>query len=154
MRLFLALYPPEDVLRSLPWRTGREHVTLAFLGEVADPSPLLPCLEAVERHPAPGSGWPALAGSGAGRSGWGLHGDLDRLEALHVEVQGAIAAAGLPVGPEPWRPHLTVGRGRVPSGLDAYEGPEAVWSRVALVHSAVTRHGAAHEPLRTYELKG
>lgn len=153
MRLFVGLYPPQAVLQDLPRRSGREHLTLAFLGEVDDPARLLVALGAVERHPAP---LLRLAGAGRFRGGavWlGLRGELDRLHRLHDAVQDAVEASGLPRAVEQWRPHLTIGRARaVPAALQSYEGPEAAWRDVALVHSTLTRQGAVHVPLRTWRL--
>lgn len=152
MRLFVGLYPPQEVLAALPRRTGREHVTLAFLGEVPDPGPLLAALPAVRELPAPRL---RLAGAGRFRGGavWlGLHGDLPALRRVHATVQRAVTQAGLPVEPGTWRPHLTVGRGLLPPELSTYEGPPAVWRDVALVHSTLGRQGAVHGPLATWQL--
>ena len=153
MRLFVGLCPPQAVLQDLPRRTGREHLTLAFLGEVDDPARLLVALDVVERHRAPRL---RLAGAGRFRGGavWlGLRGELDRLPQLHDAVQDAVDAVGCPRPVDQWRPHLTIGRARaVPAGLHTYEGPEAAWPDVALVHSTLTRRGAVHLPLRTWHL--
>lgn len=153
MRLFVALYPPEVVVQDLPRRSGKEHVTLAFLGDVKDPAGLRDALGAVERREAPRL---RLAGAGRfpGGAVWlGLLGELDRLRRLRDQVQEAVEAMGLPRSSGPWRPHLTIGRGgAVPTALRSYEGPEAAWREVALVHSTLTRQGAVHVPLRTWRL--
>lgn len=141
------------MLLDLPRRTGREHLTLAFLGEVEDPARLLVALGAAKRHRAPRL---RLAGAGRFRGGpvWlGLRGELDQLHRLHGALQDAVEAAGLPHSVDQWRPHLTIGRARaVPAGLHAYEGPEAPWRDLALVHSTLTRQGALHVPLQTWHL--
>lgn len=154
MRLFVGLYPPQEALADLPQRSGREHVTLAFLGEVPDPAELLAELPSVQDLPAPRL---RLAGAGRFRGGavWlGLRGDLAALERLHARVREAVAAAGLPAPTGPWRPHLTVGRGHVLPALTAYEGPYALWRSVALVRSTLGRDGARHEPRATWYLGG
>jgi 2'-5' RNA ligase len=148
VRLFVALEPPVRVLADLPRRTGREHVTLAFLGEVADPAPLLQALPAVQLVPAPRV---RLAGAGRfpGGAVWlGVHGDL---APVHEAVRVAL---GLPAPPAPWRPHLTVGRGAVPAWAAAYEGPESVWPSVALVRSSRSGAGVVHEALGRWQLAG
>lgn len=146
MRLFVALEPPAAVVADLPHRTGREHVTLAFLGEVDDPAPLLRALAAVARVPAPRV---RLAGAGRfpGGAVWlGVHGDLTP---VHTAVARALA---LPPGRSPWRPHLTIGRGAVPAWAVSYEGPEDLWRTVALVRSTRSAGGVVHEALGREEL--
>lgn len=152
MRLFVGLYPPGPVVQALPRRTSREHVTLAFLGEVEDPAPLRSGLERVVGLPAPRL---RLAGAGrfCGGAVWlGLAGDLGALHALHAVVSQAVGEAGLRVDAGRWQPHLTVGRGRPPPDLLTYEGPEAAWHEVALVESRLGRDEATHEKLATYGL--
>lgn len=152
LRLFVGLYPPGPVLQALPRRTDREHVTLAFLGEVDDPAPLRSGLERVAGLPAPRL---RLAGAGRfrGSAVWlGLAGDLAALHALHAAVGEVVGEAGLRVDTGRWQPHLTVGRGRLPPDLLAYEGPEAAWHEVALVQSRLGHDGARHEKLSTYGL--
>lgn len=51
MRLFVGLLPPAEVLRDLPVQPGRQHVTPAFLGEVADPAALRGALSRVQALP-------------------------------------------------------------------------------------------------------
>lgn len=136
-----------------PARPGQEHVTLAFLGEVADPAPLERALaEDLGRLPAPRL---RLAGGGRFRGGavWlGLAGDLDRLQALARAAAEAATRTGVPLDAEGWRPHLTLGRGRgpVPAAVLPYEGPDAVWDDVALVRST----GGQHSDLRAWRLSG
>lgn len=145
----MALYPPAGALRELPRRTGSEHVTLAFLGQVADPAPLGRALVGVEAVPAPVV---QLRGSGRFRGGavWlAVHGDLT---ALRSAVVAAILSCGLPPPPGPWHPHLTVGRGHVPAEVLAFRSPPAPWPEVALVRSTLTPAGAVHEPLARWRL--
>ncbi len=137
------------MLRGLPRRTGSEHVTLAFLGEVTDPAPLGRELAGVTAVPAPTV---QLGGAGRFRSGavWlAVHGDLT---ALRSAVVAAVRSCGLPPPPGPWHAHLTVGRGRVPPEVLGFRSPPAPWPDVALVRSTLTRAGAVHEPLARWRL--
>jgi RNA 2',3'-cyclic 3'-phosphodiesterase len=73
VRLFVAVQPPDDVLDRLaglrrPERSGvrwtsraQWHVTLAFLGEVADPGPVVAALDAAPLAPATADLGPAVA---------------------------------------------------------------------------------------------
>lgn len=162
MRLFVQLVPPDEVRTALPALPpgvrgappGQEHVTLAFLGEVADPARVAAALDEALDGGAP----PRLRLEGAGAFGtslWlGLGGDRERLLRLAGVVQDAVRRAGVALEPRPYRPHLTLGRGRLPAGLAAYRGPDATWDRVDLVHSTLTSGRARHVPLRTWRLTG
>ena len=146
MRTFVAVRPPQAaldhlraVLPSWPSAPERWHLTLAFLGEVADSSTLVPGLaEVCARRPPPQL---RLAGSGAfGRGGpvWvGVEGDRAGLASLAGAVAQACRDAGLDVERRPYRPHLTVGRrGRPdPALLAAYAGPTWTAAEVELVAS-------------------
>ncbi len=128
MRLFVALIPPEEIVvdleravaplraqdRTLRWvRAEHWHLTLAFLGEVAEerlPDLTTRLARAAKRHPAP-----TLAFTGGGRFGnrvlWaGVTGDRDPLRRLAASVQAAVRRAGIPVEERDWRPHLTLAR--------------------------------------------
>jgi 2'-5' RNA ligase len=130
MRLFVAVTPPPealDELRSataemrsarseLRWtRPDQWHLTLAFLGEVDDAAraDLTVRLSRVApRHPPP-----RLALTGAGRFGdrvlWTrVTGDVAALRRLAASVRAAALRARLPVEERPYRPHLTLARGR------------------------------------------
>jgi RNA 2',3'-cyclic 3'-phosphodiesterase len=166
MRLFVALVPPPEALadldaavgsarpgrRDLRW-TGPEdwHVTLAFLGEVTTPGAdrLAPRLErAAARHrPLP----LAFAGAGAfpaaarARVLWcGLDGDRSALAALAASVAAAARRAGAPPpdAGRPFRPHLTLARGRsqadvrdLMTALSPYRGPRWRAEHVDLIES-------------------
>ena len=146
MRTFVAVRPPRtavehlrQVLPSWPSAPERWHLTLAFLGEVADPVALVPGLaEVCARRPPLGL---RLAGSGAfGRGGpvWvGVEGDVAALSALAGEVAQACRSAGVDVERRPYRPHLTVGRrGRPdPALLASYAGPSWTAAEVEVVAS-------------------
>ena len=164
MRTFVAVRPPpaavehlRAVLPSWPSAPERWHLTLAFLGEVADPSTLLPGLAAAcARRPPLGL---RLAGSGVfGRGGpvWvGVDGDRAGLVGLAGAVAQACREAGVDVERRPYRPHLTVGRrGRPdPARLAAYAGPVWTATEVELVASRLGPP-VQHRVLERFALAG
>ncbi|GAB1640591.1 RNA 2',3'-cyclic phosphodiesterase [Krasilnikovia sp. MM14-A1259] len=141
MRLFLAAYPPEDVCDDLAQRlqglqvtaaaqrgvntrlARREtwHVTLAFLGEVADeraPQVSEALQRAADGWRATGSGAPRLRLAGGGKFGrgrftvlWvGVDGDVEALQGLSRQVRKELKRDRLPYDDRPLKPHLTVAR--------------------------------------------
>jgi 2'-5' RNA ligase len=183
MRLFVGLAPPSAVLDDLdaacaPLRPGREdlrwtsrelwHVTLAFLGEVAEESldRLLPRLErAARRHLAFGL---SLAGAGAfpgpARANvlWcGLSGDRKALGELAMSVSAGARRAGAPPPDEGrrYRPHVTLARCRVPADvrsivddLSGYQGPAWLVEEIYLIRSTLGGQ-PRYEALGTWKLK-
>ena len=168
MRLFVALVPPAPVLDDLAaacarlrpgpaglrW-AGREqwHVTLAFLGEVDEDTVtrLAPRLErAASRHRRLGL---SLAGAGAfpgpDRASvlWtGLAGDRRGLGELAMSVSAGARRAGAPPpdAGRRYRPHVTLGRCRVPAdlravtaGLSGYQGPAWTAGEISLIRSTL-----------------
>lgn len=129
MRLFVALALPDDVRAAVADRvralhptapTGlrwaapeRWHLTLCFLGEVAEDrvGRVTDSIERkVARHHATD-----LRLEGAGRFGrrvlWvGVAGDRDRLFALAAAIGAGARRAGIDVEDRTYRPHLTVAR--------------------------------------------
>jgi 2'-5' RNA ligase len=164
VRTFVAVRPPaaavehlRAVLPSWPSAPERWHLTLAFLGEVADPSVLLPGLaDACARRPPLRL---RLAGSGTfGRGGpvWvGVEGDRAALTAVAADVAQACRDAGVDVERRPYRPHLTVGRrGRPdPALLAAYAGPPWTAAEVELVASRLGPP-VEHRVLERFPLAG
>ncbi|HEY2549560.1 MAG TPA: RNA 2',3'-cyclic phosphodiesterase [Streptosporangiaceae bacterium] len=141
MRLFVAITPPAAVLDEVeaavgPLRPGRPdlrwtspadwHITLAFLGEVAEP--VLPGLQlrldrAAHRNPCLQLSVRSAGTFGSPRRArvlWaGIHADQYTRQALRRLAQsvsaGARRAGAAPSGEDhAYRPHLTLARCRVP----------------------------------------
>ena len=138
LRLFVALEPPDPVLRRLAaaqaelrrsagrhaeevrWvAPDRLHLTLQFLGAVPEER-----LEAI-RHAVAGAAAASrplrLEVRGAGgfptarrpRAIWGgVAGDLEGLQALVLELGRALGPLGFPAGGRAFAPHFTFGRSR------------------------------------------
>jgi RNA 2',3'-cyclic 3'-phosphodiesterase len=130
VRLFVALWPPPDAVSELlaavdevrtdaprlRWTAPEKwHLTLAFLGEVPDDR--RPELEerlarAANRHPPL-----TLRFAGGGRFGTRVlftrvDGDREPLVRLAASVGAAARRSRIPVDDRPYRPHLTLARGR------------------------------------------
>lgn len=154
MRLFAAIFPPDDVCWDLRRRLlgarqparvrltpiDRWHVTLAFLGEV--PAGRLPVVERALGAVSVPKGT-ALRLRGGGRFGQGrstvLWAGVDgELGELHAEVRERLRAADLPYDERPFTPHLTVAYAddvEVRTALDGYAGPFWSLGELALVRS-------------------
>jgi RNA 2',3'-cyclic 3'-phosphodiesterase len=179
VRAFVALVPPAAVLDELaaavaPVRATRPdlrwtppaqwHLTLAFLGEIDEN--VLPNLterlgRAGRRHPPM-----ELALNGSGRFGdrvlWTRVDPANGPRALAASVGAAARRCGIPVDERPYRPHLTLARGR--PGTELRPAVEALrgfagcrWTTDAL-HLVRSRLGAgpggtaAHEVIATWPL--
>lgn len=168
MRLFVAVWPPADVverLEALPrparpglrWTTAAQwHITLRFLGSVADAdfARLDAAMEEAARRPP----LSAVAGPTLTRLGPGVLclpvAGLDPLAAAVVERTAAI---GEPAGDRPFRGHLTIARaGR---GVDPRPRPpvafSATWAveEVTVVSSTLHRDGARYEVVARFLLE-
>ncbi|MEV4637824.1 RNA 2',3'-cyclic phosphodiesterase [Actinoplanes sp. NPDC049548] len=151
MRLFVAVYPPDDVRRDLRRRLTETvaergmrltpiekwHVTLAFLGEVA--AERLPDLEgALDRVVVPRGRELRLSGGGgfSGRVTWaGVDGDLGDLS---DQVRRAAKEVGVAPDERPFTAHLTVMYAHddaVREILETYSGPTWTLTEMALVRS-------------------
>ncbi len=172
MRLFVAVFPPEDVLADLRRRivavagrtvrltsVDRWHVTLAFLGDV-EPQRVPDVERALDAVPPGGPIRLRISGGGSfGRRRsavlWaGLDGDLDALTALHAGLRRALVAADLPHDERPFTPHLTVAYANSPEVREALrEHAGATWTarEVVLVHS-LHDEGGGYRRLRTWPL--
>jgi RNA 2',3'-cyclic 3'-phosphodiesterase len=157
--LFVAVFPPPDEIgslrRALPasaplTNTDKWHVTLVFLGEVAEErvEEVAGILRAV---PVPGRFSLRLGGSGRfGAVAWAaVGGDLEALGVLRATVKDALDARGFRSDDRPFTPHLTVSYdGDEPTrrALADYAGTSWVVSEFALVSS---RDGA-YEQLHSW----
>jgi 2'-5' RNA ligase len=157
VRLFVALWPPEEVMAqraALPlpdepavrWSTPAQwHVTLRFLGNVS-PDRIAALLDDVAHPPVDIVVGPATKRLGAG--------------VLMLPVAGADSLAGaLPLPMDrPFTGHLTVARARGRSGRvpDALSGTpfSASWraTSFALVRSQTKPSGAVYEDVATFPL--
>jgi RNA 2',3'-cyclic 3'-phosphodiesterase len=163
VRLFVGIFPPEDVALHLRERLGharltpveRWHVTLAFLGEV-DPARRPGIEDALSEVRTPARVVLRLSGGGAfgrGRSTvlWaGVAGDLAALTDLQSGIQQAVGVDD----DRPFTPHLTVAYVNNPgvrAALVDYAGPTWTADEFVLVHS---RHaeGAGYEILRRWPI--
>jgi 2'-5' RNA ligase len=175
VRLFAAVYPPEDAradlaatarrlsLRGRSVRPAQWHLTLAFLDDV--PEERLPGVwSAVEQSAAEVRPFTVrLAGAGAfGQLVWvGVGGDTAALAALAEGLRERLRADGFALDTRPFRPHLTIARGvqtrradvaAALAALENYTGPPWTVRQVVLVRSALEPGGARHEPVAAAEL--
>jgi 2'-5' RNA ligase len=182
MRLFVAVTPPPeaiDELRSataamrsahpeLRWSLPAQwHLTLAFLGGVDDETrtDLSARLgRTAARHPPM-----RLALHGAGRFGdrvlWTrVEGDVGALRGLAASVRAAAQRAGIDVEDRPYRPHLTLARGRdgadlrpVVDALAGFAGRTWTAAELHLVRSHLgggPGRTSRYEPLASWQLTG
>lgn len=193
MRLFVAIFPPEAAVAHLrstvdamlvgqAMAAGRSvrldppelwHVTLAFLGEVAEErvpeveSVLGSVAEAWRREQATRT---PLSVAGGGRFGsgpstilWaGLHGDSTSMRDLAARVSNELSSAGLmEMDSRPYRPHLTLARcgdrladdeiGADLATLQAYAGPRWMVGELVLVCS-VAGPPRRYDRLKSWDL--
>jgi RNA 2',3'-cyclic 3'-phosphodiesterase len=182
VRLFVALVPPASALGELdgavaPVRAAHPdlrwtpavqwHLTLAFLGEVDEgvlPDLTTRLARAAHRHPPA-----ALELHGSGRFGdrvlWTrVRGGVDGVRRLAASVTAAARRCGIPVDERPYRPHLTLARGRPPTDLrpavdvlGGFAGSSWTADELHLVRSrlgAGPGGSAVHETLATWPLGG
>ena len=140
IRAFLALDPPEEILREIGrvqerlkrlihgdvrWvRPESIHLTLKFFGDIRDGE--VETISTVAGRAAADVGPFELAIGGAGvfpdmkrpRVIWlGMNGDTERLTIFQNGLERALREIGFPGEERPFRPHLTLGRIRSPKGL-------------------------------------
>ena len=120
MRLFVAVRPPDAVLDAVAalrrperpdvrWTTRSQwHVTVRFLGEVADPDPVVAVLDAAPLAPCEARVGPAVTRLGRGVVVLPVGG----LDALAAAVATATAGVGRPPEPRVFSGHVTLARVR------------------------------------------
>jgi 2'-5' RNA ligase len=160
VRLFVALWPPEQVVEELAgaiarvrpleqdlrWTTPEQwHLTLVFLGEVSEerlPELSRRLARAAQAHPVL-----SLHFAGGGRFGdrvlWTrVEGDREPLRRLAASASAAARRTGLDVEDRPYRPHLTLARNTggahlrpLVAALAAYTGTAWTADQLHLVRS-------------------
>jgi 2'-5' RNA ligase len=174
MRLFVAVTPPPEALDELSsataamrsarpelrWtRPDQWHLTLAFLGEVDDQARA----DLSVRLGRAAAGHPPmrLALHGVGRFGnrvlWtSVAGDVVALRRLAASVRAAARRARVAVEDRPYRPHVTLARGREGTDLrpvvDALAGFAGHTWTAGELHLVRSRLGAGPERTSRYEL--
>jgi 2'-5' RNA ligase len=182
VRLFVALWPPPDAVSELlaavdevradapglRWTAPEKwHLTLAFLGEVPDER--RPELE--ERLARAAGRYPPLTLRFAGGGRFGsrvlftrLDGDREPLTRLAASVSAAARRSRISVDDRPYRPHLTLARGRghddlrpLAARLATFAGRTWTATRLDLVESRLGKgpnHTAAYRSIRSWLLAG
>ena len=167
-RLFVALWPPEDVLDrvaaldrpavpGLRWTArGQWHVTLRFLGPVDDVGAVITALAGVEAPPAS-----ARLGPTVGRFGQRiLHVPVAGLEAVAEAVMAATAGLGRQPEDRAFAGHLTLARVNKGARVDlrrlAGTPLEGTWEvgETCLVESRLSPAGARYEVVARFSLAG
>jgi 2'-5' RNA ligase len=164
MRLFVGVCPPERVLDALervdrPKRDGvrwtrrdQWHVTLRFLGEVADPDPVAAALDVAPLHGCEAQLGPEVEALGRHVICLPVAG----LDELAQAVEQATAGFGQPPDDRSFRGHLTLARLRRrarPTGLagQAFEDRFRV-TDVRLIRSHQDAGGSRYEDLHVVPL--
>jgi RNA 2',3'-cyclic 3'-phosphodiesterase len=158
VRLFIAVMPPDDVLDvvaglrrrardGVRWTTRAQwHVTLRFLGDVADPAPVAAALDGADLAGATAVVGPRVAALGRGVVVVPVAG----LDELAAGVTAATGAFGRPAPPRRFRGHLTLARtrgGSVRGLVGEPVGARFPVDAVRLVRSHLGPDGARYEDL-------
>jgi RNA 2',3'-cyclic 3'-phosphodiesterase len=147
------------------------HLTLVFIGEVADSDrpAVSTALEPAFSVPAFDlrvSGFGAFPASGPLRVIWmGIPEGARELSLLHDEVDGRLVRLGRAGEARPYSPHLTVARVKDARGVTARAARDAVRMAIAgggstrveaitLFRSRLSRDGSVYEPLMRVPLLG
>jgi 2'-5' RNA ligase len=183
MRLFVAIdLPPgarealgveqQRIARSLGnvrlVKPGQMHVTLVFLGELADPTASAVTMAMNEDVSLPPfeivfGGIGAFPPRGAPRAFWiGITNGVEATVALQRVLSERIAALGVPLEDRPFSPHLTLGRWREskPSDRKAVESASSVVrvpvrvERASLYRSTISSAGPTYTALAHATLRG
>lgn len=168
MRLFIALLPGEEFRRALVSlqaelrRRGLSgsyaapenlHLTLAFLGELPGPEPVLELMDHLRARPVE----LRLDRIGAFEDTWwaGVRED-PALLALARQLRYRLAEAGLPFDRKSFLPHITLARRASWLGPPSLPAPEAVMlaDRVSLMRSTPGKQGMLYTELASVLLTG
>lgn len=178
-RLFVALRPPPAVRAALValgegvegarWQDDNQlHVTLRWIGEVdrrtgedvvdalsgVRAAPLTLKVEGLGRFGGAGG-----AGRGRGHALWAGVQPREAVTALHRKLDAALVRAGLPPEGRAYLPHVTLARGRLGAGANAWVAAnaglalppfEARW--FALYESTLGPEGARYEVVERWGL--
>jgi RNA 2',3'-cyclic 3'-phosphodiesterase len=167
-RLFVAVWPPEDVLdllagldrveiRGLRWtRRDQWHVTLRFLGGIQDPASAVEALSGLEL-PATD----AVLGPEVDRFGRRvLHVPVGGLDGAAAGVVAATAGLGQPPEDRPFHGHITLARVADRARVDLRpligRAVDAEWrvDAICLVASRLSPAGARYEVLERFPMTG
>lgn len=141
------------------------HLTLAFLGEVADDLPgrlRAPLAATGARHSAFDvrlGGLGAFPGPGRARVVWvGMEAGAAELRVLQKDVVGALVPAGYVPERRPFSPHLTLARLRTPADAGAavgqrFSGRGFRVERFVLFRSVLRPDGPEYTELESFALK-
>ena len=165
-RLFVAVWPPEEVLdqvaaldrpavAGLRWTTRDQwHVTLRFLGQVPEADPVVEALAALDLSPAH-----AVLGPAVDRFGRRIvHVPVGGLDAVAAGVVGATAGLGRPPDDRQFHGHITLaivtGRARVDLRPLSVTTVSAEWrvDAICLAESRLSPAGARYEVLERLPL--
>ena len=187
IRSFLALDPPEEILREIGrvqnrlrklihgdvrWiRPESIHLTLKFFGDISGND--VANISAVAGKAAAEVRPFDLAIGGAGvfpdphrpRIIWlGMNGEVARLVTFQQGMERALREIGFPPEERPFRPHLTLGRIKIPKGLiglagvlekgETYTAGRFTASGLGLFKSDLTLRGAIYTRLAGYPFAG
>ncbi|MDX6232642.1 MAG: hypothetical protein QOH68_1633 [Nocardioidaceae bacterium] len=165
MRLFVAVWPPADVIEQLAaierpaidgvrWTTAEQwHVTLRFLGSIDDPAPVIDALEAADLATTEAVIGPAAVALGRGVLCLPIAG----LDDLAATVLASTAAMGQPPEHRRFRGHLTLARVRQGSARRLAGAPLAARfpvRSVQLVRSNLHPEGARYETVHEVSVEG
>ncbi len=170
-RLFVAVWPPDDVLdvigaiprpevRGLRWtRPDHWHVTLRFLGSVPDVDPVVEALSGAVAGRTPAT--EAVLGPAVGRFGRRvLQVPVADVESLAAAVVAATSGIGRPPDDRPFHGHVTLARvsERASVDLRSLTGTpvSARWrvDEVALVRSDLSGAAPRYEVVAGFPLDG
>jgi 2'-5' RNA ligase len=159
----------EDYPRASWVRPENLHVTLKFLGEVPEPDVPKVC-DALSGCVSPGAmrlnadRVECLPPRGPVRViAASVGGDVGRLALLHQEIERACDKVGFAPERREYRPHITLGRAKVPlprhvreglaaAGAGHFPGPEFEAREFVLMESRLRREGAEYVPAARFAL--